>query len=165
MQCDPSLDCHGNISECGWVPRYCVCLCVLLYIYPYESCLSFKTFIVWAFFASWGHSGSSRLLEKAVRGQEWSLELRLHLELSLFLRVKTGMRTCECAHEDKQQIQGCVYLCVCRLLCTVREGWCTFSLITDIAINSHSAALKLLWQPTPMGYAIKVAPFLYSCIL
>lgn len=38
-------------------------------------------------------------------------------------------------------------------------------LITDIAINSHSTALLLLRQPTPMGDAIKVAPFLYSCIL
>lgn len=44
------------------------------------------------------------------------------------------------------------------------EGRSRF-LITDIAINSHSAALMLLWRPTPMGYAIKVTPFLYSCIL
>lgn len=53
----------------------------------------------------------------------------------------------------------CGAVSVCR-----RRSTCVFS-IPDAALNSHSAALMLLWQPAPMGHAIKIAPFLYSCIL
>lgn len=38
------------------------------------------------------------------------------------------------------------------------------SLIEEIPINSNFTAVALLWRPTPMGYAIKVAPSLYSIV-
>lgn len=42
MQRDPSLDCHGNVSECGCVPVCSFCLCVLLYIENHFELQTFK---------------------------------------------------------------------------------------------------------------------------
>lgn len=39
-----------------------------------------------------------------------------------------------------------------------------FFLMEEIPINSNFNALALLWRPTPMGYAIKVAASLYSVV-
>lgn len=50
MECDPSLDYHGNVSVHGWAPRCCLCLCVLLHSFHNEKQFEFQPLRVGAYF-------------------------------------------------------------------------------------------------------------------
>lgn len=159
MQRDPSLDYHGNASECGRAPRRCLCLCVLLQRFHYEKQLKPQNLLSEGrFCVNAGRSCSRRLCERIVFLKRLILELASVSGPGWCLR--NVCRWCE--SEKNMNVSKPTAGTWCPV--GVQEKVCIF-LILDVALNSHSAALMLPWQPAPMGHAIKTAPFLYSCIL